>query len=73
METASAKVCCFNIGDTKYTCVSRGTKLTGRGVRSEKVRERKTRQLRVCSLFWLRPVTSEELEDQFAHDQACGL
>ena len=37
-ETALAKVC-FNRGNTKYPCASRRTKLSGRGVHCEKVRE----------------------------------
>ena len=37
--TALAKGFCSNIGDTKYPCVFRRTKLPGRGVDSEKVRE----------------------------------
>ena len=38
-ETALAKGFCSNMGDTKYPCVCRRTKLPGRGVHSEKVRE----------------------------------
>ena len=38
-ETALAKGFCSNMGDTKYLCVCRRTKLPGRGVHSEKVRE----------------------------------
>ena len=36
-ETALAEG--FNMGDTKCPCVCRRTKLSGRGVHSEKVRE----------------------------------
>ena len=38
-ERARAKGFSLNTGDTKYLCVSRRTKLPGRGVDSEKVRE----------------------------------
>ena len=38
-ETALAKGFCSGIGATKCPCVCRRTKLPGRGVRSEKVRE----------------------------------
>ena len=38
-ETALVKGFCSNMGDTKYPCVCRRTKLPGRGVHSEKVRE----------------------------------
>ena len=40
-ETALARGFCSNMGDTKYPCVCRGTKLPGRDVHcdSEKVRE----------------------------------
>ena len=38
-ERAWAKGFSLNTGDTKYLCVSRRTKLPGRGVDSEKVRE----------------------------------
>ena len=38
-ETALAKGFSFNMGDTKCPCVCRRTKLSGRGVHSEKVRE----------------------------------
>ena len=38
-ETALDKDFCSNMGDTKYPCVCRRTKLPGRGVHSEKVRE----------------------------------
>ena len=39
LETALAKGFCSNMRDMKYTCVCRRTKLPGRGVHSEKVRE----------------------------------
>ena len=44
-ETALAKGFCCNMRRTKYPCVNRGTKLSGRGVHcdSEKVREVNTR------------------------------
>jgi len=38
-ETALAKGFCSNMGDTKYVCVCGRTKLRGRGVHCEKVRE----------------------------------
>ena len=38
-ETALAKGFYFIMGDTKYPCFHRRTKLPGRGVYSEKVRE----------------------------------
>ena len=38
-KTALAKCFCSDVGDTKCPCVRRRTKLTGRGVHSEKVRE----------------------------------
>ena len=38
-ETVLAKTFCSNRGDTKYPCVCRRTKLFGRSVQSEKVRE----------------------------------
>ena len=38
-ETALAKGCCSNMGDTKYPCVCRRTTLPGRGADSEKVGE----------------------------------
>ena len=38
-ETALAEGFSFNMGDTKCPCVCRRTKLSGRGVHSEKVRE----------------------------------
>ena len=38
-ETALAKGFSFNMGDTKCPCVCRRTKLSGRGVHSNKVRE----------------------------------
>ena len=34
-ETALAKGFCSNTGDTKYTCVCRRMKLSGRGVHNE--------------------------------------
>ena len=37
-ETALTQGLCSNMGDVKYPCVSRRTKLTGRGVHSEKFR-----------------------------------
>ena len=30
------------------------------------------KKLTVCSLFWLGPVTNEELEEEAAHDQVLG-
>ena len=39
-ETALAKGFCSNMGDTNYPCVCGRTKLPGRGVHCEKVRER---------------------------------
>ena len=38
-ERALAKGFSFNVCDIKYVCVCRRTKLPGRGVHSEKVRE----------------------------------
>ena len=38
-ERALAKGCSFNMGDAKFLCVCRRTKLSGRCVHSEKVRE----------------------------------
>ena len=37
--TVLAKGFCSNIGDMKYVCVCRRTKLPGRGVHSEEVKE----------------------------------
>ena len=31
------------------------------------------RQLTVCSLFWLGPVTNEELVEEIAHNHVCVL
>ena len=76
METALAKGFGSNMGDTKYPCVCRRTKLPRRGVH-RKVREtgdeseKKLWQIvAVCSLFWLGSVTSEELAEEFARDHA---
>ena len=49
--------------------------LLGRGVHGEKVTElgRRScdRQLTVCSLFWVGPVSSEELAEEAAHNHVC--
>ena len=36
-------------------------------------RRRRERQLTMCSLFWLGPVTSEELEEEVAPNHVCVL
>ena len=68
------------MGDAKYLCVYRRTMLPRRGVSSDKVgelgREERgscDRQLTVYSLFWLRLVTNEELEEEIAHDHVYVL
>lgn len=40
-DTASVKGVSFNMGDTKYSCICRSTKLPGRSVHnSEKIKDR---------------------------------
>ena len=60
------------MGNTKYPCVSRRTKLPGKGVNSEVTeigrrwlsqRRSCDRYLTVCSLFWHGHVTNEEIEN----------
>ena len=73
-EAEVAKGFCSNMGDTKYACVRRRTKLPG-GVHGEKVtklgRRSCNRQLTVCNLFWFGPVTSEELTEEVVHNHFC--
>ena len=65
-ETALAKGFCCKMEDMKHLCACRRTKLPGRGVHREVRRNRQEmsqrgicdRELTVCSLFWLGPVTS---------------
>ena len=46
-----AKIFCSNMEDTKYPCVCRRTKLPGRGVHSEKVREIEINSRLACRFF----------------------
>ena len=88
-ETALAKGFCSNMGgggggggDTMDPCICRRTKLPGRGIHSQKIgrhrqgmsqRRSCDRQLTVCSLFWLGPVSNKELVEEIAHNHVCVL
>ena len=78
-ERVFAKGFRFNTGNAKRQNVCRKLKLPGRGLHSKKVSDRQgmsqrryfDRQLTVCNLFWLGPVTSEELGEVYLYTDVC--
>ena len=76
-ERAMAKGFSFNMGDTKYPCVCRRTKLPARGY-TVRIKDRDTGRgsarggiVAEYSLSWPGLVTNQELGGEAAHDHVC--